>query len=758
MLILGVLMKFLTISILLILSLSCSSMPQEAERSGSSSGGGETAPGTRRMAERLQTIVRSANPRRHITSFGDSRVAYYRNQIAQTIELESQIMNQMTLGHELMVNGRTEEALAELNKVQEIFDRPEVNPSMSFVQRLHEWRGVAYLRLGEQENCIDRHTTDSCIMPIRGDGVHTRQRGSSAAVAELTRALENDPENLRFRWLLSLAQMTLGQYPDAVPEKWRIPPEVFESDHEIGRFTDVASGAGLDTVTLAGGVVLDDLDGDGNLDVMTTDWGIDQQMRLFRNNGDGSFTDRTAAAGLTGEIGGLNMTHADYDNDGDVDVLVLRGAWMAGDGLHPNSLLRNNGDGTFEDVTEDAGLLTLHPTQTASWADYNGDGAVDLFVGNESTPRSRNPCQLFHNNGDGTFSERAAEVGVDNLGFVKGVAWGDYDNDGRPDLYLSRFGQSNVLYRNAGPGGGGWSFVDVTAEAGVEDPRRSFPTWFWDFDNDGWEDLLVAPFAGFNFDGQSLEIVAADYLGLPVESSRTSLFRNNGDGTFTDVAKEMNLDAAMLAMGANFGDLDNDGFLDCYFGTGDPYLGTLVPNRMFRNDAGRNFQDVTTSGGFGHVQKGHGVAFADLDNDGDQDVYAVMGGSHQGDVYQNALFENPGSANRWITLRLEGVDSNRSAIGARIRVQVETADGVRDIHVTVGSGGSFGASSLQQEIGLGAAASIREIEISWPGSGSRQVLNDVGFDQVLKIRENEASPTAVTAESFKFPAASAHHH
>jgi hypothetical protein len=203
------------------------------------------------------------------------------------------------------------------------------------------------------------------------------------------------------------------------------------------------------------------------------------------------------------------------------------------------------------------------------------------------------------------------------------------------------------------------------------------------------------------------------------------------------------LDKALLTMGANFGDLDNDGFLDCYLGTGEPDLRTLIPNRMFRNAAGRQFQDVTTSGGFGHLQKGHGIAFGDIDNDGDQDIYEVMGGWYSGDVYQKVLYVNPGHGNHWITLKLEGVQSNRMAIGTRIKVSVETQAGGQDIYATVSSGGSFGSSSLQQEIGLGRATAIRAVEIVWAGSGRTQIFKEIAMNRFIKIREGESHPAVL---------------
>src|SRR5207253_8853267 len=167
-------------------------------------------------------------------------------------------------------------------------------------------------------------------------------------------------------------------------------------------------------------------------------------------------------------------------------------------------------------------------------------------------------------------------------------------------------------------------------------------------------------------------------------------------------------------MGCNFGDLDNDGFLDFYLATGNPNNAMLIPNRMFRNDAGKIFQDVTTSGGFGHLQKGHAVAFADFDNDGDQDVYAVMGGAYTGDTARNVLFENPGHGNHFIKLKLEGVQSNRSAIGARLKLLVQTLTGERAIQRVILTAGIFGSNPLIQEIGVGDAKKILQAQIFWP--------------------------------------------
>ncbi len=702
--------------------------------------------GTRGMAERLKKLAENIDPKTNPYASAE-RVKYWRGQ--QPAGARDKMINRFQLGTDLLHNGETEDAIAQL---QAALDEATTGPNshmapIGFEVDVREYLALAYLRLGEQDNCIAQHTTESCLLPIQGSGVHTNQRGSAAAIKEYAKLLEFYPSDLNYRWLVNIAYMTLGEYPDQVPEKLLIPPKVFESDYDIKRFYDVAPRLGLDAMGLSGGSIMEDLDGDGDLDLMVSSWGWRDPLRAFRNNGDGTFTDMTPNLGLDGITGGLNVNHADYNNDGHPDVFVMRGAWLAQNGKHPNSLLRNNGDWTFDDVTEEAGLLSFHPTPTAAWGDYDNDGWLDLFIGNESTEENNNPCELYRNNGDGTFTNVAAKLGVTTGGFVKSAVWGDYNNDGLLDLYVSRLREMNVLYRNEGRNAAGeWSFKDVTAEAGVGEPLQSFPCWFFDFDNDGWLDIFVSGYyAAFGS-------VAADYLGEPADAERPRLYRNNRDGTFSDVTKDARVFKVLLTMGCNFGDLDNDGFLDFYAGTGDPDLRSVMPNRMFRNFEGKYFQDVTTSGGFGHLQKGHGVAFGDLDHDGDQDIFMEIGGALPGDGFHSALFENPGHGNRWITLRLEGTQSNRSAVGARIKVTVKTAGGRRDIYVTAGTGGSFGSSSLQQEIGLGQATAIQTIEITWPATGKMQIFKDVAMEQVYKIREGDSNMIPVPSQRFSIPA------
>jgi hypothetical protein len=706
-------------------------------------------PGTKMMADRLETMIQQADAMSN-TFLNDRRAEIFRKAMQDAQSPKAHVDMQANLAQELLSSGQTDTAIKEIVSLMTFVSQNFKAFSPKQRTFLLNLLAVCRLRQGEEQNCLYNHNTDSCRVPIRGAGVHTVQDGSRRAIKVLAQQLGEFPDDLEARWLLNLGYMTIGEYPDNVPPRWLVPPKAFESDYDIKRFPDRAGDLGLDVDDLAGGSITEDFDGDGDLDIMASTMALRGQLRYFRNNSDGTFTERTKEAGLLGEVGGLNITHSDYDNDGDPDVLVLRGGWMVEDGRYPNSLLRNNGDGTFADVTEEAGVLSFHPTQTAAWLDFDNDGFIDFYIGNESSPGHDHPCELYRNNGNGTFTECAAAAGVANVAYVKAVGSGDFNNDGRPDIYLSRRGDDNVLYRNDGPKPGGkskcdWAFTDVARAAGVTEPKFSFPTWFFDYDNDGWLDILVT---GYSI--RNVGDVAADYLGLSGEGEKARLYHNNRDGTFRDVSVDAHLFKVLHAMGSNFGDLDNDGWLDFYLGTGDPKLGTLIPNRMFRNAEGKYFQDVTSSGGFGHLQKGHGVSFADLDNDGDQDIYEIMGGAYTGDRYRNALYENPGHGNHWITLKLEGVKTNRAAIGARIKVTVETPAGERTIHRTVTTGGSFGDSPLRQQIGLGQARAIRSIEIFWPTTGATQRLAPPAMDAVYRVREGDPTPVPIRLKPFKF--------
>ncbi len=696
--------------------------------------------GTQKMIKRLSELYENFNPQ-EVSFLNSARAAYFKSQTDVATDNNKKFEMYYMYCRELINAGKSKEgivAIEELlrstgNNIENINDmnRP-----------FYDLLAIGYMRLGEQENCIVNHTGVSCILPLQAKGLHQLKTGSSKAIEIYTRLLEKYNDDFNSGWLLNLAYMTLGDYPKKVPAKWRLPPAAFSSHGIIPRFENIATELGVDRDGHAGGCCVEDFNNDGHLDIMASSWGLKDQIRLFINDGNGSFTDKTSEAGLDGITGGLNIVHADYNNDGYADVLVLRGAWLMKEGNHPNSLLRNNGNAMFEDVTEQAGIYSEHPTQTAAWADFNLDGFLDLFIGNESGKTYFNPCEMFVNNGNGTFTESAGKLGLNFTTFVKGCSWGDVDNNGLSDLYVSVFGGDNKLFLNyGGTTIDNWKFEESAARAGVQQPYWSFPTWFFDYDNDGYDDIFVCgyDFPRFNKVAEDELISILNYKPI---AELPRLYHNNGNGTFTDVTKKAGVSRVMYGMGSNFEDINNDGWLDFYIGTGVPDLRSIIPNRMFLNQNGKSFVDVTYDGGFGHIQKGHGVGFGDLDNDGDQDIYCVIGGAYEGDNFRSALFHNPGNKNNWIILQLTGKTANRSAIGTRIKLTVSNDGKSRSIYRNVSTGGSFGSSSLQVEIGLEHASVINSIEVTWANKQhSVQTFTNVKPNKKYLLTEGEQLTT-----------------
>ena len=581
-------------------------------------------------------------------------------------------------------------------------------------------QGIVALRRGENDNCVMCRGESSCILPISKSAVHTFPTGSRLAVKHFTEYLEQFPEDIDARWLLNLAHMTLGEHPGKVDPRFLISIDSFvKSEIDIGRFRDIGHVVGVNRFNQAGGSVMDDFDNDGRLDLAVSSFDPTQPIALYQNKGDGTFKDNAESAGIKDQLGGLFCCQTDYNNDGLLDIWVSRGAWLPFP-IRP-SLLKNNGDGTFTDVTTQAGVGAPCNSNSASWGDYDNDGWLDLFI-----PCEQQPNLLYHNKGDGTFEEVAAAVGVDGGGrkMCKGSTWIDYDNDSYPDLFLNYLGSQATLFRNNHDG----TFTDVTLSAGIVGPAIGFSCWAWDYDNDGWQDLFVTSY------DRTLGAIVNGLTGKPHDCETNKLYRNVGGTGFVEVGAEAGLTMSFATMGSNYGDFNNDGYLDMYLATGEPNLATLVPNRMFLNVGGKRFSEITGSAGTGHLQKGHSVSCGDWDRDGDIDIFAQIGGATCGDKYHNILFQNPGQQNHALTVRLVGKKTNRAALGARIKAVIE-GETPREIHRHVSSGSSFGANALEQSLGLGQSTKVDRLEIYWPTSKTTQVFRDLSADQLIEITE-----------------------
>jgi len=591
------------------------------------------------------------------------------------------------------------------------------------------FQGVTALRQGENENCIMCRGETSCILPISPAAIHTVPEGSRLAIKHFTEYLTQFPDDLEVRWLLNIAHMTLGEHPHKVDPRFVVPLDHYvKPEVGIGRFRDIGHLVGVNRLNQAGGGIMDDFDNDGLLDIVTTTIDPAGAMAFFRNTGKGTFENQTESAGLSNQLGGLNCVQTDYNNDGNLDILVIRGAWLAPTLAMRPSLLRGNGDGTFTDVTQEAGVAEPVNSIAAAWADYDNDGWLDLFICCEQQPN-----RLYRNLQNGKFEDVAVSANVSGgVGpLCKGAAWIDYNNDHFPDLFLNHLSPNGArLLHNQGDG----TFMNLTGPMGINGPEVGFSCWTWDYNNDGWLDIFATCYE------RTVADVVKGLTGKPHSLNSNRLYRNRKGQGFDDVTKDVGLDAVFATMGSNFGDFDNDGFLDMYLGTGDPNLATLVPNRMFKNIAGRRFAEITASSGTGNLQKGHGVACGDWDRDGNVDVFIQMGGVVNGDQYHNILFQNPGHANHWLTIKLVGKQTNRAAIGARIRLVAATSGNqarFQTIYRHISSGSSFGANPFEQTIGLGKADRVAKLEIHWPTSETKQEFRDLAVDQAIEITEFE---------------------
>jgi hypothetical protein len=505
--------------------------------------------------------------------------------------------------------------------------------------------------------------------------------------------------------------------------------------------------------TMAGGVAVFDYDNDGLLDIFFTNGAAIPSLeksdpsysnRLFRNNGDGTFTDVTEKAGLQGSGYSMGVAAGDYDNDGFVDLYVT--------GVNRNQLFHNNGDGTFTDVTEKAGVGGMVPklgkawSVAAGWFDYNNDGLLDLFVVNylnysiktaarcvqQGLPAYCSPVDflgmpniLYRNNGDGTFTDVSEPSHISKyVGKGMGLAFADYDDDGFTDIFVSNDTFENYLLHNNGDG----TFTNVALLAGVAynafgKAIAGMGADFRDIDNDGKPDIFETAMFGEGF----------------------PLYKNLGDGQFQDVTATAGLGALTsrsTAWGVGIFDFDNDGNKDLFTANADILDNAMelahrpfpLPNRVFRNKGGLNFEDVSAKAGASfQVPAPHrGAAFGDLNNDGRIDaVVSVLNGPPE--IWMNRSGnQNTANRNHWILLKLVGVKSNRDGLGTKIKVTTSLGTQYNQATTAV----SYNSSSDKRvHFGLGSATVIERMDLTWP-SGIKQVLKNVKADQILTVTES----------------------
>jgi enediyne biosynthesis protein E4 len=523
----------------------------------------------------------------------------------------------------------------------------------------------------------------------------------------------------------------------------------------LPEFSDITSAAGIHFTHFKGsdgisinleefgpGVCVSDYDKDGWQDIYFVNGrdrynrGINVKNALYRNNGNGTFTDVTDAAGVPGSSYGLGCVWGDYNNDGFPDLFVMQ--------FGANILYRNNGNGTFTDVTKKAGVAGLESGKFHAGAvffDYDRDGKLDLYVGSYVAlgPNFRRYCEiadnvksscapaaypgslnaLYHNNGDGTFTNVTAASKVAQPD-GKNLAVGAYDwnNSGWPDLFVANDGQPTYLYSNLHNG----KFQETAETAGMAynshgQTMASMCISLGDFDNDGWLDLYISDF----------------------QKNSDHVWHNSGKGYFDEVSDEAGVTQPtreVLSFGGGFFDYDNDGWLDIFIGNGHVYpeieqISTALykqHNTLFHNDRQGKFSEASAQGGLSALPRraARGVAFADFDNDGYVDVVVANNGDPPTLLHNNALHQN-----HFVNFKLVGTKSNRDALGARIKITAGTVNQIREIV----SGASYlSQSDLRANFGVGDSTVISSVDVTWP-SGAHQTFTDLAADHFYQIEE-----------------------
>jgi hypothetical protein len=484
-------------------------------------------------------------------------------------------------------------------------------------------------------------------------------------------------------------------------------------------FTKITTGRIVTDIATSSGLTWGDYDNDGFLDLFVPNMIRSPSPNgndfLYRNNGDGTFSAVTNTIIVTDALNSEVGVWGDYDNDGYLDLFVTHGQ-----NVQSSFLFRNNGDGTFTRVTNGSPANTPGEYDGACWGDFDNDGFVDLFVTNAAGaqgPRLAN--FLYRNNGNGGFIRVTNGSVVTDLGTARGCAWGDYDNDGQMDLFVpNAYLTTNALYRNRGHG----TFDRVTTGNVATDPADSRGCAWGDYDNDGHLDLFVA--------NGGLTSTQSDYL-----------HHNNGDGTFAKVTSGSVVTDSGHGFGCEWGDYDNDGFLDLFVAN------VGGNNFLYHNNGDSSFTRITSGSLANDGGESWGCAWGDYDNDGFLDLVVANGGNPLNanpPDSRNFLYRNNGNSNSWLTVKLAGTVSNRSAIGAKVRVKAFFAGAVRwQLRQISGGDGYGGQNGLRANFGLGDATNIDLVRIEWP-SGTVQEFTNVAVKQFLTVTEPPRLQAAVT--------------
>lgn len=457
--------------------------------------------------------------------------------------------------------------------------------------------------------------------------------------------------------------------------------------HTQASFSDASAQAGINNTGKNYGVAIGDYDNDGREDVYVSRHTLPNL--LYRNNGDGAFTNVAAQAGVAHQGTTTCSVWGDIDNDGDLDLYL-------GNRDETNVLYRNNGNGTFTDISESAGVNTLFRTRAALFGDIDRDGFIDLYVANMTAPN-----YMFRNNGNNTFTDVTASSNTQDYGVAMGSVFFDYDNDGDLDLYLTHdANQPYILYRNDGTG----HFTDVSAQSNANYAGQGMGVDVGDVNNDGYLDIYITNLYA------------------------NTLLLNDGHGAFTNITGGAGVGDLGMGWGVLWLDCDNDGLQDIYVAN-DSYFSPF-PNLLYHNRGDNTFQPIAQGTPLASMYGGYGAASADFNADGRADIFLANSGNDGNQLFFNLTAND----NKWVKIKLRGTESNRSAIGARVEVE---AGGKLMVDEVIAGAGYASQNSLILHFGLGQAEVISRLTVRWP-SGLVETYEQLEANASYLVTEGES--------------------
>lgn len=681
-------------------------------------------PENRKMTQIYQDTFLQAIPDRYYY-LNSLRAQAYAN-IENSVIGTQRIQFLYNYASELLYSGKTSECRAKLYQLLDVmqFDEDDIQKDNA---PIHLLIGLSYIYEALSK---ENHESYSTFFQLKKE--YNIKESSLILIKQSKETFEKlaqlFPDDKYYRWINKLLDSWInGRYmfEESIQDDWNM---------DKLRFKESANITGIRHKGMIGGICVADFNKDGYYDFFSGSIGLNDALFYYEGNSDGIFTLQSKEALLEGSIGGGSIIQGDFNNDGFPDVYIVRGGTLSLNGRQPNSLLKNNGDGTFIDVTEQAGLLDFYPGNHAHFVDFNNDGYLDIFVANESlTSYFRNaiPSQLFQNNGDGSFTEVSKKYGLDISQMIKGSIWLDINNDGLLDLYLSIEGDKNRLFLNKGyqSPDDKWLFEPISDAAGASLPIQSGYCVANDFNQDGWEDIFVF--------GTKPNEVTSFYLNPFMENPSSTfepiLFLNKGDGSFQKADSTWMIDYDLMVLGGASGDLDNNGYPDIYTGNGNSHIQTMIPNTLLRN-SGRSLPVDSSPSGTSFLYKTYSAQMVDINFNGKLDIMASSGGFFEFERQTPLLMLNESeSSGSWIQIQLEGTSANKQGIGSLIQVITKGHDGKKHnwFHRI-----STNQSPSVAHIGLGQAKEIAEIKINWPdANGNVQIIKDVSLNKPIKIKQ-----------------------